>query len=314
MKPFFSNNVSNVNTIKLVEKDEIIQCETQVANTLNSFFENAVSKLNITENKYILNHDYLNIVDPIDKAIVKYELHPSILTIKEKIGNSNSFYFEQIGLLKIGNEIKNINTKKASSYGNIPPKILKLFSIVSSPALKILFNESLDKCVFPEDLKLADLIPVFKKNDPLDKANYRPISLLPIVSKVFEKLIQKQINNYIRPHLSPYLCGFRKGFNTQQALLSLIENWKRVLDKQGFGGAVLMDLSKAFDTLNHELLIAKLHAYGFSKCSLRYLHSYLTKRWQRTKVGIKFSSWSELIQGSSSRISPWSSLIQYILK
>ena len=109
-----------------------------------------------------------------------------------------------------------------------------------------------------------------KKGSSLDKTNYRPVSALPIVSKVFERLTQCQINDYIIDYLSPYVfkCipyGFKRYFNTQQALLSLIENWKRTLDNKGFGGAVLIDLSKAFDTLNHELLIAKLHAHGFQK-------------------------------------------------
>ena len=85
--------------------------------------------------------------------------------------------------------------------------------------------------------------------------------------------------------------------STQQALLSLIEKWKIVLDSKGYGGAVLMDLSKAFDTINHDLLIAKLRAYGFSKESLKLIKSYLSNRWQRTKVNLSFSSWSELILG-----------------
>ena len=96
--------------------------------------------------------------------------------------------------------------------------------------------------------------------------------------------MQKQIRGYINNYLSPYLCGYRKGFSSQQALMSLIENWKRVLDKKGFGGAVLMDLSKAFDTIKHDLLIAKLYAYGFSKKSLKLLDSYLSNRWHRTKI------------------------------
>ena len=75
--------------------------------------------------------------------------------------------------------------------------------------------------------------------------------------------MQRQINNSIANHLSPQLCGYRKGYSTQQALVFLIEKWKKILGGKGFGGAVLMDLSKAFDTLNYELLIAKLHAYGF---------------------------------------------------
>ena len=83
-----------------------------------------------------------------------------------------------------------------------------------------------------------------------------------------------QTSQYINSFLTPYLCGYRKGFSTQQALLSLIEKWKIVLDSKGYGGAVLMDLSKAIDTINHNLLIAKLHAYGFSKESLKLIKSY----------------------------------------
>ena len=86
-------------------------------------------------------------------------------------------------------------------------------------------------------------------------------------------------------------------YNTQTALLSLIEKWKDTLDKKGYSGAILMDLSKAFDTINHELLIAKLHAYGFSKNSLLLIFSYLSDRWQRTKVNLNFSNWIELLQG-----------------
>ena len=95
---------------------------------------------------------------------------------------------------------------------------------------------------------------------------------------------------HVEEYLSPYLCGYRKEFSTQQALLSLLERWKNVLDKKRYGGAVLMDLSKAFDTLNHDLLIGKLHAYGFSEESLHLMKSYLTNRWQRTKVNASFSN------------------------
>ena len=97
--------------------------------------------------------------------------------------------------------------------------------------------------------------------------------------------MQKQISSYISNYLSPYLCGYRKGFSLQQTLLSLIENWKKVLDKKGFGGAVLMDLSKAFVTIKHYLLIAKLYAYGFNKESLKILHNSLSNnRWHRTEI------------------------------
>ena len=121
--------------------------------------------------------------------------------------------------------------------------------------------------------------------------------LLPVVSKIFERIMQKQINDFIISFLSPYLCGYRKGFNTQHALLTLVENWRKSLDNKGFGGAILMDLSKAFDALNHDLLIAELHAYDFQHDTLKLLHSY-PKQWHRTKVGMSLSSWEELIKGA----------------
>ena len=102
---------------------------------------------------------------------------------------------------------------------------------------------------------------------------------------------------YVDNFLSPYLCGYRKGFSTQQALPSLIEKWQNIWDKKGYGGALLMDLSNAFDTLNHDLLIAKLHAYGFTKESLKLIKSYLTNHCQRTKVNTNSSSWTELLIG-----------------
>ena len=166
-----------------------------------------------------------------------------------------------------------------------------------SEVLTKLFNNTILTSNFPDKLKVADVSPIFKKDDPQKSKNYRPVSVLPVVSKVFERLLYKQMSLHVEEYLSPYLCGYRKGFSTQQALLSLLERWKNVLDKKGYGGAVLMDLSKAFDTLNHDLLIAKLHAYGFSEESLQLIKSYLTNRWQRTKVNASFNNWTELLLG-----------------
>ena len=152
--------------------------------------------------------------------------------------------------------------------------------------------------MFASQLKLADIKPLHKKLATINKENYRPVSLLPVVSKLFERLMQKQMISHIEKFLSPYLCGYRKGFNAQHALISMIETWKKCLDGVGgFAGAVLMDLSKAFDTINHELLIAKLEAYGFEESALLTIQSYLTDRWQRTKVDTSFSSWKELLCG-----------------
>ena len=98
-------------------------------------------------------------------------------------------------------------------------------------------------------------------------------------------------------HLSQNLCGCRKGFGMQTALTMFPEKRKKVLDDIGYAGAILMDLSKAFNTINHELLIVKLHAYGFSKEALALIASYLSDRWQHVKINDTFSTWSALEQG-----------------
>ena len=119
-------------------------------------------------------------------------------------------------------------------------------------------------CLFPDKLKLADISPIFKNGDRNDKLNYRPVSILPSISKLYERLIFYQINDYFDLKLSQYQCGFRKGYNTQYCLILMLEKWKRSIDKGDASGALLTDMSKAFDCLSHELLIAKLEAYGFS--------------------------------------------------
>ena len=150
---------------------------------------------------------------------------------------------------------------------------------------------------FSDNLKLADVTPVFKKDDADLTKNYRPVSVLPIVSKIFERLLQKQTISYIDQYLSNFLCGYRQGYSTQTALISMLEKWRNILDNKGYSGAILMDLSKAFDTITHELLLAKLHAYGFSEQALLILSSYLSNRKQRVKINNTFSSWTDLIQG-----------------
>ena len=103
---------------------------------------------------------------------------------------------------------------------------------------------------------------------------------------------------FIENILSDYLCGYRKNFNAQYALVAMIQKWKESLDRNGgMFGAVLMDLSKAFDTINHDLLIAKLKVYGFSDSALHIVKDYLSDRWQRTKINTSFSDWKELLCG-----------------
>ena len=137
-------------------------------------------------------------------------------------------------------------------------------------------------------MKLANVTPVFKKGARTSKNNYRPVSILPILSKLFERLISKQLSEFFESILSKFQCGFRKGYGAQHCLLMMLETWKEATDNNK---ALLTELSKAVDCLTHDLLIAKLHAYGLDLASLKILQDYLTNRKQRTKVGSFYSSW-----------------------
>ena len=103
--------------------------------------------------------------------------------------------------------------------------------------------------------------------------------------------------NFIKNILSKYLCGYRKKYNCQTAMVAMIERWKMARDKGEYAAGVLLDLSKAFDTINHELLIAKMYAYGFSIDALKIVHSYLSDRWHRTKVDGSLSTLKKILRG-----------------
>ena len=135
-----------------------------------------------------------------------------------------------------------------------------------------------------------------KKDEPTDKENYRLVSVLPLLSKIFERLIYDQLNEYLDQYLNKLLCGFRKAHSTQHALFRLLQEWKNELDKSGFIGAILMDLSKAYDCLTHDLLVAKFEAYGIGKSGLSLLLNYLSNQKQRTNVNSSYSDWYEIIR------------------
>ena len=106
-------------------------------------------------------------------------------------------------------------------------------------------------------------ILLLDKDETTLKDNYRPVSILPTVSKIYERIMYRDIESYMQKYLSPKLCGFRKGYSTQQSLIAMIEMWKKALDKNYSAAAVLTDLSKAFDCIDHGVLIAKLEALVF---------------------------------------------------
>ena len=140
---------------------------------------------------------------------------------------------------------------------------------------------------FPNELKLQ------KKLNCMNKENYRPVSLLSHMSKVFKIVLYKDFNNFMKDKISSILTSFRKGHSAQHSLLIMIEKLKRALNKNINVGAIFIDLSKAFDTLNHWLLLAKLKAYGLQPTALKQIESYHTGCFQRTKVSNSYSSWCE---------------------
>ena len=230
MRPFFSDKGSGKSRITLVEGGNIIADDTGVANTLNSFFGNAVKSLAINIPKEHLT-DSSSIVDPIDNIILRYSKHPSIARINTYIARSN-FSFSEIRIEDIETELTVLNSKKASKSDSIPAKYLQDYSSSCSEPLTNHINHGLGNSIFHENLKNADLTPVYKKGGTTDKKNYRPISLLPATGKIFEKIMQKQIADYMSKFLSPFLCGYRKGFNAQHALLFLLGKWRISVDKK----------------------------------------------------------------------------------
>ena len=186
---------------------------------------------------------------------------------------------------------------KATGYDDIPPKLLKLGATELAPTIINLINQSIEKCRFPTALKKSELSPLYKNKDNLIADNYRPLSILPSVSKTLKKVFNQQLYDYFKHILSGLLSAFRKKYGCHHVLTRLIEDCKRALDKHMHVGLLLLDLSKAFDCLPHKLLLCKLHAYGVSRDACDLLCSYLTNRKQRVKISTVKSDWAKLIKG-----------------
>ena len=179
--------------------DEIIPENEQISESFNNFFADVIINLNISQ----------------------YEDSTSNTNGNE---NNASFRFQEIQAMEIEKELKILNCFKASQDSDIPTKIIKDNIDIFVPVLLTEFNESLKLSRFPHSMKSANITPVFKNNDRTDETNYRPVSILPNLSKVFERCIYKQLSAYFDGMLSKQQCGFRKGFNVQHSLLKLLES------------------------------------------------------------------------------------------
>ena len=151
-------------------------------------------------------------------------------------------------------------------------------------------NRCITKGTFVNAFKKAEVRPIYKKDGRTEKSNYRPISVLSNVSKIYERCIYEQMCSYFDKIFSKNQCGFREGFNTQHILVAMIEKMKASQDNKQFCTALLTDLSKAFDCVCYDLLIAKLNAYGFDKKELKLIYDYLNGSSQKIKLGSPFSN------------------------
>ena len=209
--------------IILIEESEIVSSDEDTAQILNTFFSNIVGSLHIPE--YVTNDPISdNISDPIIKLIVKYRKHPSILTIgevyKERKKKHAVFSFSEVAKEEIFRDILNLDVSKACQNTDIPSKIIKENADIFASFLHSSFNASVTNWEFPSVLKQTNITAVFKKLERYSKDNYRPVSILPNVSKIFERCMFCQTNEFMDIFSSRHQCSFRKGYSTQQCLLT----------------------------------------------------------------------------------------------
>ena len=278
MKPLFSEKSYSKESISVVNKDEIITKNEDLAKTFNIFFRIIAKKLDIE----IVPDDESklhNVDDPILKAIAKYENYENISRMKNYMKEKNLYFsFEFADKPKILKDINKLDKKKAYQKNDIPVKLVKSNRDLFSHFIYHDFNNSLFSSKFSSNLKAVDILPTHKKKDKPDIENYRPISILPTLSKIYERCIYDQMYNYFDQVFSKYQSVFRQGFNTIHCILVMVEKCKEALDKGYVGGTLLTDQPKAFDCIQHNLLIAKLAAYGFDSHSLNFIFSYLNER------------------------------------
>ena len=200
--------------------------------------------------------------------------------------NNHSFAFELCDAWEVNLLIKQLNSSKASGPNGIPTKILQLISEEISPPLSKIINIAIASGTHPDRLKLVNAIPIFKKGSRLLVSNYRPISLLSNINKIFEKIVYKRIYNFIEENKCLYSLqfGFRAKHSTTHALINITEKIRSALDNNKVASGIFVDLQKAFDTVNHEILLSKLEYYGFRGIINDWFRSYLQERKQKVCI------------------------------
>ena len=201
-----------------------------------------------------------------------------------KAPTNTRFTFNLVTDEEILEHIGNTLPKNSCGYDNLSSKMLIQLAPIIHPVIRLISNQSLVTGIFPRQLKKAVVIPIYKgKNtDPNDFGNYRPISLLPVLSKIIEKVVQKQLYEYMDSNnlFNNSQYGFRKNHSTEYAAMEFVDKIGETMNNKQTPFAIFIDLSKAFDTLDHTILLQKLRFYGIQGTELAWFESYLTGRTQ----------------------------------
>jgi exonuclease III len=204
----------------------------------------------------------------------------------------NSFFFEPTTHFEISKIIDSLKPKTSCGHDDVSPKLVsKTVRSISFPLAHVI-NLSLESGVFPSEMKLAKVVPIFKSKDSTSFSNYRPISLLPTFSKVIERLVHKRLMHYLNSHnlLCQSQYGFLRNSSTEYAILELQNRISNSMGKNEWCAAIFLDLSKAFDTLDHQILSSKLYHLGVRGNALLWFQNYLFNRCQFTEYKSHHSS------------------------
>ena len=190
-------------------------------------------------------------------------------------------FLTPVTAIEVNDLINILNPSKSVGPDSIPIKLLKIIGCSVSPLLAFLVNQSFQSGIFPDKLKIAKVISIFKTGNPELPSNYRPISLLSIFSEIFEKLMYRRLYKFLEVHNVLYSLqfGFQENHSIDHALVSLTEAVRNTLDNRRLGCGIFIDLQKAFDTVNHRILLSKLEHHGIRECTL-WFRSYLSDRKQ----------------------------------
>ena len=252
---------------------------TQIANVFNEYFVNIATKLK--EPVTSINHDKLK------------EFCDSKLPVDTKFVIPN---IEKATVLKF---LSNIDVNKATGTDSIGPRLLKLAAPYITEHVTFICNHSIDSCVFPKKWKEAKVTPLHKNGSHQEVNNYRPISILPVMSKILEKHVHDCLSKFLHEFrlFHKTQSGFRSQHSCETALVHMIDSWLNALDSSKMIGVVLVDFKKAFDLVDHQILLSKLEIYGIKENALIWFNSYLTHRMQQVSVDNNKSEFQQVKHG-----------------